>query len=73
MQPGPTSVWPGLRLVLDINTARVGTPYNKEGLRSSETARVIDPGTATFRFREDRHQALRSVVLGNGAHMEITA
>ncbi len=44
-------------LLLSAGPAVAETLYNKDGVQLSATARVIDPGAATCRIREERHTA----------------
>ena len=52
----PLRVFPGaLLLALGTGSAGGQTFYNQDGVQLSATARVIDPGAATCRIREERH------------------
>ena len=44
-------------LLLATGAAGAETLYNQDGVQLSATARVIDPGGATCRIREERHSA----------------
>ena len=44
-------------LLLATGAAGAETLYNQDGVQLSATARVIDPGGATCRVREERHSA----------------
>lgn len=48
---------PALLLALGIGPSAAETFYNRDGVQLSATARVIDPGAATCRIRDDRHTA----------------
>ncbi len=57
MQPSCASLSLSLLLCLGIGPAGAQTFYNEDGVQLSASARVIDPGAATCRVREERHTA----------------